>query len=75
MTCLNKTKSNDRYKGFGYQIPPQDKHVEMYFIQNGRSEKEAKEFIDHYRSLSWIGKKGQKIGDWKMYAWHWIINS
>ncbi|MDR2271995.1 MAG: hypothetical protein LBF27_13910 [Sphingobacterium sp.] len=59
-------------KGRGKDIPPDIFHVKIWFSQNNSSEKMAVDFYKFYQRIKWRGKKGKKIRDWKMYAWHWI---
>lgn len=61
--------------GFGKEIPPEKKHVIVYFIQKGVSEKDALDFFNYYRDRNWMGKRNKFIINWKRKAWHWIIRA
>jgi hypothetical protein len=58
--------------GFGNSVPPLMEHVIIYFLQKNSSQASA--FFDHYKKRKWKNKRRQKIANWKICAWEWILN-
>lgn len=59
-------------QGFGTEVPPLAAHVHIYFDQQGMTEREAEQFLQHYEANSWCYAGGQTIRDWKEEANKWI---
>eukprot|EP01133_Synstelium_polycarpum_P017067 gene17067-20331_t len=53
-------------------IPPDEKHVLVYFNQKGSSEEDALGFYLHYSLKNWRNREGVQIKNWKVHAWEWI---
>lgn len=60
--------------GFGKQVPPDLKHVKIYFSQQLFSERRAIDFFCSQQNRGWLGKKGRPIRNWKTLAANWIWN-
>lgn len=58
--------------GLGTAVPPSVEEVVIYFGQQSRCEKNALDFCNHYKWLSWRNPKGLLIRNWKQLAWQWI---
>lgn len=59
-------------EGFGADIPPLLIYVKIYFIQKGRTEKEAEQFYKHYQDLHWVNENNMPVRNWKIAASGWI---
>lgn len=60
-------------KGFGYEMPPEKKVVEIYFDQKGVSE-QAGVFFNYYDAANWSSTKHTPYRNWKLLASDWIFN-
>lgn len=67
---MNQCKTSET--GFGNQIPPDENHVRVYFLQQGATEQEAAAFFHHYRDRAWKNSYGETLKNWKRLAWTWI---
>lgn len=67
---MNRNEISDT--GFGNQIPPDETHVRVYFLQQGATEKEAAAFYRFYRDRLWKNSCGETLKNWKRLAWTWI---
>ena len=65
---------NEATNGMGINVPPSTKQVVIYFGQQNRSDKNALDFYNYYKGLSWRNPRGQLIRNWKQLAWQWIWN-
>ena len=54
-------------------MPPLKKHVAVYFIQKGCSEKDSLDFFKYYNDRNWMSKQNKPIINWKRIAWNWIM--
>lgn len=52
--------------------PPTEAEAIAYFAEQGSSEQEAENFIDHYTANGWTQSGKAKIKDWKSSARYWI---
>jgi len=59
--------------GFGTEMPPQRRLVEIYFDQKGCSE-QSSEFYKYYEQANWSSPKGTPYRNWKLLAGDWIYN-
>jgi hypothetical protein len=59
--------------GFGSQLPPDETHVRVYFLEQGSTAKHAANFIDHYKAKGWLNSDGRQLKNWKRLAWRWIF--
>ena len=59
--------------GFGTEMPPQKRLVEIYFDQKSCSE-QAEVFFTHYEQANWSSPKGTPYRNWKLLAGDWIYN-
>jgi hypothetical protein len=59
--------------GFGNSVPPSTEHVIIYFLQKDSSQAEATAFYDHHKKRKWMNRRHQKISNWKICAWDWIL--
>ncbi|MGN6398667.1 MAG: hypothetical protein ACTHMI_24065 [Mucilaginibacter sp.] len=59
-------------KGLGNEVPPQWRHVLIFFDQAGFRESEARQFFQHYENANWRGPKGEPVSNWKTKAQEWI---
>ena len=66
--------SAHRNSGRGRDIPPEQEHVEIYFLQCNKTKEAAIEFYLHYSGRYWRSLSGKVIQDWKRLAWQWIWN-
>lgn len=55
--------------------PPTEAEAIAYFAEQGSSEQEAENFIDHYTANGWTQSGKAKIKDWKAAARKWIRRS
>ncbi len=62
-----------KQKGFGTEMPPQKRLVEIYFDQKNHST-EAVAFYAHYDEANWSSPKGTPYRNWKLLAGEWIFN-
>jgi hypothetical protein len=60
-------------KGFGYEMPPEKKVVEIYFDQKGFLP-QADLFFSFYDQSNWSSAKGTPYRNWKLLASDWIFN-
>lgn len=67
---MNRCKTSEA--GFGNQIPPDENHVRVYFLQQEATEQEAAAFYRHYRDRAWKNSRGETLKNWKRLAWTWI---
>ena len=65
-------KSQKCSDGFGNQCPPDERHVKVYFLQQGSTIKNATAFFDQYKAKMWKNANGHCSGNWKKLAWSWI---
>lgn len=59
--------------GFGTEMPPQKRLVEIYFDQKGFA-RQAGLFYDFYEKSQWCSPKGTPYSNWKLLAGEWIFN-
>ncbi|GAB3922182.1 hypothetical protein [Mucilaginibacter myungsuensis] len=59
--------------GFGTEMPPQKRLVEIYFDQKEIGA-QAETFFDHYEKANWRSRKGTPFRNWKLLAAEWIFN-
>ncbi len=59
--------------GFGKQVPPELRHVQIYFLEKNIKLEIAQSFFEHYSSKSWKNKHGILLKNWKSLAWDWIM--
>lgn len=59
--------------GSGKDVPPQKKHVFIYFVQKGCSEHDADAFFQFFDQRNWRTYRGKILSNWKMAAWQWIL--
>lgn len=59
--------------GFGTEMPPQKRLVEIYFDQKG-SAAQAEAFYSFYDKADWSSPKGTPYRNWKLLAGDWIYN-
>lgn len=64
-----KVKNN---KGYGFNVPPDYKEVEIYFLANQSTIEAAKLFYECFTNRNWINRRGHQIKNWKVLAWQWI---
>lgn len=64
--------STEEDNGKGSIIPPIWDHVLIFFIQAGRTARDARKFFNHFSKKDWLNKKGNAISNWKVTAWQWI---
>jgi len=60
------------HNGLGSVVPPQKKHVLVYFSQQGQTKEMAMGFYRSYDIAAWKNTKGDLIKNWKVHAWQWI---
>ena len=72
---LNDSAKNSQkeIKGFGYQVPPDEDMVRIYFDQKGFLNV-AGIFYRKCQAQHWKTKTGKKIGNWKVVAADWIFD-
>ncbi|MGE8426269.1 MAG: hypothetical protein ACN6O7_00265 [Sphingobacterium sp.] len=61
----------DKITGYGNEVPPQFKFVEMYFLAAGKLKSDAEAFYWFYEQRNWQ-YRGKPIRNWKELAWNWI---
>ncbi len=61
--------------GMGASVPPLKNHVVIYFSQKNIQEVEALNFYKHFSKRKWKNKRNEKVNNWKIIAWEWILNS
>jgi hypothetical protein len=54
-------KSQKCAAGFENQLPPDETHVRVYFLQQGSTAKHAANFIDHYKAKGWRNSDGRQL--------------
>jgi len=59
-------------RGLGRSVPPLFAHVEIYFLNNGCSSKDAATFFQYYEERDWKGIKGKPLRNWKTLVSDWI---
>jgi len=59
-------------RGLGRSVPPLFAHVEIYFLNNGFSSKDAQSFFQYYEARGWKGVKGKMLRNWKTLVSDWI---
>jgi len=59
--------------GFGYEMPPEKRVVEIYFDQKGIPD-QAGNFFSFYDQSNWSSAKGTPYRNWKLLASDWIFN-
>lgn len=62
-----------RKKGFGYEMPPDRRSVEIYFDQKGFAQLAAA-FFECYDQADWRSPKGTRYRNWKLLAGDWIFD-
>jgi hypothetical protein len=60
-------------KGFGTEMPPQRRLVEIYFDQKNRFA-QADLFYQFYENANWKSPRGTPYRNWKLLAGEWIFN-
>jgi|SRR5690606_10736631 len=60
-------------ESFGFNIPPNDISVKIYFEQKGVGEA-AEYFLKEQRQLDWKTSSNKRIHNWKVLASDWIFN-
>ncbi|MEO7214497.1 MAG: hypothetical protein ABIX36_16955 [Mucilaginibacter sp.] len=60
-------------KGFGTEMPPQKRLVEIYFDQKSIIS-QAEPFFNFYEKTNWCSPKGTPYRNWKLLAGEWIYN-
>lgn len=60
-------------KGFGMEMPPQKKLVEIYFDQKGFTD-QAELFYSFFELARWSSPKGTPYRNWKLLATDWIFD-
>lgn len=75
LQLLKKAGKNfkDKIKGFGYQVPPDEDIVRIYFDQKSFRNM-AEIFYRDCRAQHWKTKTGKKIYNWKVLAADWIFD-
>jgi len=71
---MPNSKTSNPSNGLGKVIPPTFQFVNIYFIQKGRKQVEAKAFFGFYSANNWTTPKDKKVRDWKAAASDWIWN-
>jgi len=61
-------------KGFGTEMPPQQRLVDIYFDQKNMSA-QAELFYKFYEKANWSSPKGTPYRNWKLLAGEWIFNN
>ena len=54
------------------QVPPDEQHVRVYFLQQGSTATDATTFFNFYKAKMWTTVSGHRLKDWKKLAWTWI---
>jgi hypothetical protein len=67
---MNRNKGSTT--GLGEEIPPDETHVRVYFLQQGATEKQAAAFYRHYKERLWNNSRAETLKNWKRLAWTWI---
>ena len=62
-----------RQNGFGTEMPPQKKLVEIYFDQKGFTD-QADLFYSFFDRAQWSSPKGTPYRNWKLLATDWIFD-
>jgi hypothetical protein len=62
-----------RQNGFGTEMPPQKKLVEIYFDQKGFPG-QAEPFYHFFEEVLWSSPKGTPYRNWKLLATDWIFD-
>jgi hypothetical protein len=65
-------KSQKCAAGFGSQLPPDETHVWVYFLQQGSTVKDATAFFNHYMVEMWENINRYRLENWKKLAWAWM---
>ncbi|HEY4325173.1 MAG TPA: hypothetical protein VGN20_14345 [Mucilaginibacter sp.] len=60
-------------KGFGTEMPPQMRLVQIYFDQKDLGG-QAQPFYDFYEKANWCSPKGTPYRNWKLLAGDWIFD-
>jgi hypothetical protein len=60
-------------KGFGTEIPPQKRLVEIYFNQK-ELPGQAEPFFNFYEQANWSSPRGTPYRNWKLLAGDWIFD-
>lgn len=60
-------------KGFGTEMPPQKRLVEIYFDQKGLTGQSGA-FFSFYEKTRWCSMRGTPYRNWKLLAGEWIFN-
>ncbi|MGF7072327.1 hypothetical protein [Mucilaginibacter sp. 3215] len=60
-------------KGFGYEMPPEIKVVEIYFDQKGHPA-QANAFYKYFQNANWCSARGTPYRNWKLLASDWLFN-
>lgn len=58
--------------GFGYNIPPDDQVVKIYFDQKDLAHV-ANDFLREYKNRKWKTVTGKEIKNWKVVVSDWIF--
>lgn len=66
---MRKIPSN---AGFGNEMPPLFKHLDIYFQQQGLTKKDAEEFFQFHKARNWTTDTGHPIRNWKVAATDFI---
>lgn len=60
-------------KGYGTEMPPQKRLVEIYFEQKELTG-QVEQFYNFYEQANWSSPKGTPYRNWKLLAGEWIYN-
>lgn len=59
--------------GYGNEMPPQKRLVEIYFDQKGFTD-QAELFYSFFEQAQWSSPKGTPYRNWKLLATDWIFD-
>lgn len=62
-------------KGFGKQVPPELRHVQIYFLEKNVALDISNSFYDFYNSKKWRNCAGKLLKNWKSTAWEWYMKN
>jgi len=60
-------------KGCGKQVPPELRHVQIYFLEKNVSLEVSHSFFEYYNSKGWKNNSGKLLKNWKSLAWDWYM--
>lgn len=58
--------------GQGCSVPPETKHVIIYFNEKGASDELALSFLAYWSKKGWLSNRLRPLSNWKVAAWTWI---